>query len=75
MKSLSNKEVAYKLRCTVVTCRILFKYTLEEIEKKTGVKKNTLRKFIKHTIEWAGCKDFNKVLACVGDLDQLGRIP
>lgn len=63
MKSSGDKEVAYELRCAVVTCRILFQCTFEEIEKKTGVKKDTTRKF---TIERAGCEDFNEILACVG---------
>ncbi len=72
MKSSGDKEVAYELRCAVVTCRIIFKYTFEKIEKKTGMKKDTARNF---TIERASYEDFNEVLACVGDLDRLGRIP
>lgn len=30
---------------------------------------------MKRTIERAGCEDFNEVLACMGDLERLGRIP
>lgn len=52
MKSSGDKEVAYELRA-VVTCRILFKCTFEQIEQKTGVKRDTARKFMKRTIERA----------------------
>lgn len=75
MKSSGDKKVAYELRCAVLTCRILFKYIFEKKEKKTGMKKDISKKFMNCTIERAGCEDFNKVLACVSNLDRLGRIP
>lgn len=33
MKSAGDKEVANELRCAIVTCRIIFRCTIEEIGK------------------------------------------
>ena len=45
------------------------------IEKKTGAKKDIARRFIKRTVERACCEDFNEILACIGDLDRLWKLP
>lgn len=69
MKSSSNKKVTYKLDCAIVICRILYKSTFEEIEQKTGVKKDIAGKFIKCIIKLVGCEDFYEILAYIGDLE------
>lgn len=70
---LHGAEIALPLRHAVVTCRILFQCTFDEIERKTGVKANTARKMMQRAIARADCEDFHEVLACVGDADRPGR--
>lgn len=57
-----------------MTCRILYGATYDEIERKTEVGHDTVRKIVSRAIERAGCEDIHEVLACVGDLDRSGRI-
>ena len=75
MRGHHGREIAYELRCAIVTCRILYGATYEEIERKTGVRHDTARKIATRAIKRAGCEDINEVLACVGDLDRSGRVP
>lgn len=65
----------YELRCAIITCRILYGATYDDIERKTGVARDTARKIATRAIERAGCENIHEVLACVGDLDRSGRIP
>ena len=63
-------EVALELRWAIVTRRILYEATYDEIAQKTGVARDTARKISTRAIERAGCEDIREVLACVGDLDR-----
>lgn len=67
-------ETPLPLRHAIVTCRILFGCTFDEIERKTGVQSRTASKIMLRAIERAGCEDFHEVLACVGDMERSGRI-
>ena len=75
MRGHHGHKVAYELRCAIVICRILYGATYDEIERKTGVGRNTARKIATRAIERAGCEDIHELLASVGDLDRSGRMP
>ena len=75
MRGHHRREIAYELRCAIITCRIHYGATYDDIERKTGVARDTARKIATREIERAGCEDIHEVLACVGDLDRSGRIP
>lgn len=72
MRGHHGREIAYEPRCAIVTCRILYGATYDEIKRKTGVGH---QKIVTRAIERAGCEDIHEVLAYVGDLDRSGRIP
>lgn len=67
-------ETSLPLRHAIVTCRILFGCTFDEIERKTGVQSRTASKIMLKAVERAGCEDSHEVLACVGDMERSGRI-
>lgn len=69
----SAPEIALPLRHAIATCRILFGCTSEQIERKTGVKADSLAKLLRRAIECVGCDDFYEVLACIGNIDRSGR--
>ena len=75
MRGYHGRKVAYELRRAIITCRILYGATYDEIERKTGVARDTARKIATRATERSGCEDIHKVLACVGKLDRSGRIP
>ena len=66
-------NISLQVRCAIVTCRLLFQYTFEEIEQKTGVQIDTAAKIMRRAIFQAGNKDFNDVLAYVGDIKRYRR--
>ena len=68
----SGHEIAYELRCAVVTCRILYESPYAEIEKKLGVKQKTAQSLMKRAVDRAGCTDIFEVLACVRIMDRSG---
>lgn len=57
-----------------MTYKFLFKYIFKKIKKKVEMKKNIPRKFIKHIIKQASYKNFNEILACVSNFNQLRKI-
>ena len=67
MAELQHGQVPLQLRCAIVTCRLLFDCTFEEIERKTGVQTDAAAKIMRRAIFCAGNEDFQDVLACVGD--------
>ena len=73
MASLHHGEVPLPLRNAIVTCRLLFAYTFEEIERKTGVEARTAARIMRRAIFRAGNEDFIDCLACVGDANRYGR--
>ena len=73
MAEQQHGEVAYALRCAIVTSRLLFHCTFEEIERKIGVNARTAAKIMQKAIFRAGNEDFNEVLICVGDVNRTGR--
>ena len=75
MAELRHGQVPLQLRCAIVTCRLLFDCTFEEIERKTGVQTDTAAKIMRRAIFRAGNEDFQDVLACVGDANRHGAPP
>lgn len=68
-------EVSLALRHAIVTFKVLFGCTYDEIERKTEVQSRTASKVMLRATERAGCDDFHEVLACVGDKERSGRMP
>ena len=75
MAELQHGQVPLQLRCAIVTCRLLFDCTFEEIERKTGVQTDTAAKIMRRAIFCAGNEDFQDVLTCVGDANWHGAPP
>ena len=73
-----GSEVPLPLRHAIVTCRLLYRSSFIEIERKVGVLANTAERIVKRAIWRVGNDDFYEVLACVGDAEGRGllsRIP
>ena len=75
MNDKAGHDVAYELRCAIVTCRIIFGCTYFEIEQKIGVVRGTAQTLMKRAIKRAGCEDFHEILGCVGVMERSGRVP
>ena len=74
MNDKAGHEVAYELRCAIVTCRNIFGCTYFEIEQKIGVVRGTAQTLMKRALKRAGCEDFHEVLAYVGVMERSGRV-
>lgn len=46
-----------------------------EIEQKTRLEHDTIRKIVTRAIKWSGFEDIHKILIYVRDLDRSGWIP
>ena len=66
-------EISVPLRHAIITCRLLYRSTYDEIERKTGVKSHTASLIINRAIEKAGNDDFNDVLLCAESMQRTGR--
>ena len=67
---LHGPEVALEVRVAIATCRLLYHKTFESIERKTGVKATTVAYLMRRAIDRAGNKDFNDIIACLGNNDR-----
>lgn len=74
MKKHYGQEIAYELRCVIITCLIFYEVTYNDIEQKTGAALDTIQKIATQTIDQAECEDNQKILAFEEDLDRSGRI-
>ena len=59
MNDKAGHEVAYELRCAIVTCRIIFDCIYFKIEQKIEVVRVTAQTLMKRVIKRAGCEDFH----------------
>lgn len=59
------------LRHAVAICQILFGYTFDKIDQKTGTKANNTGKLMKRAIERVECNDFHKVLININTINRL----
>lgn len=59
---INFSEITLPLYHMITTCQILFGWTFDTIEPKTGVKANNIVKLIKQANEWVGFNGFHKVL-------------
>lgn len=75
MKAYHSRKIVYKLWYAILTHCILYKATYNEIERKTKVKHDTVRKIVIHVIEQARYKDIYRIFACVRDLNRFDWIP
>lgn len=62
MRGHHGCEIAYELRCAIVTCCILYGATYDEIERKAGIGHDTPRKIATRAIERAEFEDVHEVL-------------
>ncbi len=44
MKKHYGQEIAYELRCVIITCLIFYEVTYNDIEQKTGAALDTIQK-------------------------------
>ena len=62
-------QIAYELRCAIITLRCLCRFSFEIIEQKTEVIAHFARSIYIKTLERVKCEDFHELLA---NCDHLG---
>lgn len=66
--------MSLSLRHAIVTCKLLFDYTFDVIERKMNVQSKTTTRIMRETKRRVENKDFQDVLACVEVMNRCEKL-